>query len=799
VLTEEDKKYLDDLMKSDVFDPRGAQRVQATIAARDIRHRSNDVRISAWLVRGDDGKPARLYLRTGICIPETDAKEIAPGDFLAEHRAGSNPCLLDAAWLYRIGDGRAAMALANARHQFNDPRQHLREMLAVEAFEASVAAYLVHADAEALLNGERVMQICGQRIPEEVRQTPLLVAALRNRQIDGRFGKLPLDEPPEAFQRWDMQTKVKYLIESLDEVDSREWNFLRGDWRIGDLIGIGDAAVPALIEALENDGRLTHSLRLYDLPPPKHGLMGSQAFDYDSVPLNCQTISSVREVVLPILRRILRSTKFRQPRGTEGLHHRDDDWARQSAPEFRKYWSDYGKLPFAERMMRIITEPRSDSEERREAVDNISNLEGGKFGLVPRLDESVTLNCPLRRPDAKLIRFTQPTVAEAVLNGLDRELHDFPPADSAGLDSSFSGIEDRYLTALVRINDGNIAPVLATRAASRPTVRSRCAWAYTAVRLGNADAIKSLALDLANAKIKFPQRPENASILHEVICRLLAVRVPESKNALDSLLISKHPQHRLAFTALVEAPLKEPRWVHSLWSDAYALKLLREFLNETELTERFYVAREDGMVTVEKGKARVEDLPDFLSDKSSTRDKAGERICDIAAKLFRDHALGVPPYHCLAKDAEARLASIKAYYDRFGGQFRLLNDDEIIAMKLLAEAETRFLHFSTHFLYVPDIRPLGRPATADDVKSGKALFHLAGKGRVAPIALPAVGFWKRNGAADTSKPVLIAQAEIAADGKTVFGVIERDCVHSVGGDELTEVKPIRVQVDGPLN
>jgi hypothetical protein len=71
----------------------------------------------------------------------------------------------------------------------------------------------------------------------------------------GTFGKPPADLPKD-FKDWDSAKKVEQLIQALDEVDARQWGQpggidLASDPRVRELITLGDAAVPALIDVVE--------------------------------------------------------------------------------------------------------------------------------------------------------------------------------------------------------------------------------------------------------------------------------------------------------------------------------------------------------------------------------------------------------------------------------------------------------------------------------------------------------------------------------------------------------------------
>ena len=83
---------------------------------------------------------------------------------------------------------------------------------------------------------------------------------------------------------------------------------------------------------------------------------------------------------------------------------------------------------------------------------------------------------------------------------------------------------------------------------------------------------------------------------------------------------------------------------------------------------------------------------------------------------------------------------------------------------------------------------MGRAATADDVKAGKAVFHLDGKGKAADLQLPAVAVLKGDEKKERPPHVLIVQAEAGPDGAVTYGVITREGVRAMPASELSGVK-----------
>jgi hypothetical protein len=142
--------------------------------------------------------------------------------------------------------------------------------------------------------------------------------------------------------------------------------------------------------------------------------------------------------------------------------------------------------------------------------------------------------------------------------------------------------------------------------------------------------------------------------------------------------------------------------------------------------------------------------------------------------------LGLPVYHPLFKDADKRLDTLKVAFDRFAGKYRRPTGFERHCLDLSPFSPT----------FVPDIKPLGRAATADDVKAGLAVFHLDGKGKPADLKLPAVAGLKKEEKNERAGKVVIVQAEVSPDGAVTYGILSSDGIRTVAASELTEIKTL---------
>jgi hypothetical protein len=442
-LTDDDKKYLEGLMQEFLFDPKGAERVAVKMTVRTVWGSAESAITDGWLVAARDGKPGRVYFADGGSIPAPAEKEMKKIDFpgFCKARYGEkidkkddkkkgdpetdetfatmrrtatsdvgNHDLALAAWLYRLGhDGLAAKALATARTGEGDPRQHLRGELAWSAFAGMVHAYLVRADEEAFAHGERYLQLYGKDDKEkQFAQAAMVVAELKRRQKKGTFGKAPAEKWPDGFDQWEAKKKIAFLIDALEEVDARQTGQpggvdLASDRRVEELIRIGDAAVPALIDALEKDERLTRSVHFWR----------------DSA--RSRVVLSVREAELTALMSILRVSVFEPASTGDNFTARGEDAAIQIVKRLRAYWKEYGAVPFDERMMKVLTDPRTNFEAKQEAAGNLASILRDRR-LRTTFHPTAIGDNPPPKVNPVIAKFSKPTVAEAILAAIDYNL-----------------------------------------------------------------------------------------------------------------------------------------------------------------------------------------------------------------------------------------------------------------------------------------------------------------------------------------------------------------------------------------
>ena len=158
------------------------------------------------------------------------------------------------------------------------------------------------------------------------------------------------------------------------------------DRRVAALIDIGDAAVPALIDAVEKDERLTRSVHFWR--------------DF----ARSRTVLSVREAALTAVMSILKVRVFEPASTGDNFTARGPQGAAKIAQRLREYWKTYGGLRFDERMMKTLADPKADFEAVREAAHNLGSL-GEKRTLTTTVF-SDWFGVPAKRPNPAVAKFT---------------------------------------------------------------------------------------------------------------------------------------------------------------------------------------------------------------------------------------------------------------------------------------------------------------------------------------------------------------------------------------------------------
>jgi hypothetical protein len=76
---------------------------------------------------------------------------------------------------------------------------------------------------------------------------------------------------------------------------------------------------------------------------------------------------------------------------------------------------------------------------------------------------------------------------------------------------------------------------------------------------------------------------------------------------------------------------------------------------------------------------------------------------------------------------------------------------------------------------------------------GRAVFSLAGKGKVAPLRLPASAVFRADIGKKHPRTAIIVQAEILPDGSKKYGVLVRGGIVEMSGKDLVQIQPLMGQ------
>lgn len=436
---------------------------------------------------------------------------------------------------------------------------------------------------------------------------------------------------------------MAFLLDALDEIDLRQSGdgiMPTLDWRVKELINLGDAAVPDLIGTLESDGRLTRSV----------------LFGHDFS--RARKVFTVRGAAIEATASILGTREF-EPRGSWDL---DDQAAKETAKSLRDYWKTYGHFPFDERMMKILADPKESFTARRKAAKNLSALnEQGRQTALTFMGTDLPHG---ENPAVK--KFNNPTVAEAMLATMDADLnaHDYKQYERRG-------IQNDYARSLTKLGDTRIAPEVAKRVLAAKTLDERFVWAVAAHRLGEGKPFEALANEFRAGKISISEIT-SASTDHDtraelryIVGTLISAGTTAANNALHALVDPKHPEHDIVTTELLRpAPLLDS----PLFTHPYCISILRVSLNDETPTGGVYTIENDKLFGTGSNGGFSMGIPSFLADPSSRYEKINERRSGNAAEKISRLMFGAPLYHPLLKDSGQQLAKLKSTIEQIWRQ-----------------------------------------------------------------------------------------------------------------------------------
>jgi hypothetical protein len=379
-----------------------------------------------------------------------------------------------------------------------------------------------------------------------------------------------------------------------------------------------------------------------------------------------------------------------------------------------------------------------------------------------------------------------------MLAAMDRELAASAEKMLKGDRSVYPNYADErfYMGKLLELNDRRIAPTLSARSQAAKSVRQRREYAFAAHWLGDSRPLVAFAEDCRLGNLELPPndvrdraygRPPGSAEQEEIVGTLAAAGLAQTDRALNSFAEPNHPWYARTVSNILDADVADGS---SPWlSHPFFLPVLRRKLDDFTETGVAYRISGGYLWRDAPGASSGEKTPDEFKGPN-IKEAADERWCDRASDILTAVVVGLPQHHCLRKDADANIAALRKRVDQFQGRLR---------NALPIEVKIFDPDWERSFLLIPDFPALGRPASAEDAKAGRAVFHLNGKGKRVDKKLPLIGELKATGKDKQGERVLIVQAETNGDGEVVYGVIARHAIRAVPASALARVGTMDVK------
>ncbi len=781
LLNAEDRAFLDGLFKDFLFDPKGAEYVVVPVEEWTFRGEKETRERAGWYVAGKEGKVGRVYFTDGESILAPEEAKRKKIDFVKECRAFYNPKqepelavksepayplgdpLIVAASLYRLEEMElVAWALAKIPLDREAYLSKMRELFANRAFQMMAYSFSAFDDQQALNHADRLQRVYSLELGDErAVVVASILDSLKKRQKDGTFGKKPDKDPPKDFDKWETSKKVAYLIESLQYLNERcngksySYYTFHEAWCFKKLKDCGEEAIQALIDALEKENRYSRSIWTY---------LGFAEF-------GATEVIPVSAILIELITEILPQPVFDPaPKKAESDQHKKRS-PQETAAYYRRFWKEYGHLTTPERYMKMLTGETVPLQIRREVSGRLARLVSNRSGPNPIQE-----------------KFTKPTIAEAILALRDDEQQRYDeelkkeegekrtPDQIAVIKSR---IDSRFFDDLFVLGDKRIVAELGKRFSESKDTLERVNLADCCFELGELKYIRIMVKEFNEGKIEVGSKGAKLRVFERILLALIWSKDPEMEKVFNALLQPTHTHHKLLRELVLAIPDDYEQNRYQEYT--YFIPILRRALDDKTPMGVTYSIKGKRIYISGKGRREINhEIPSFLITSGKIKAETELRVCDCAAEKLSDILYGIPEYHPLADDGEGQLKQLRAAYDECKFTFRPMDRVERDFFKVE----------SIRSAFLPKIKQLEQPATPDDVKSGKAIFHLEGKGKPADLKLPACATLKGDEKKVKPEPVLIVQAERNDKGEIVYGGITRRGVRTFTEKEVTEIKPL---------
>ncbi|MCP4442490.1 MAG: hypothetical protein GY810_26590 [Aureispira sp.] len=685
--------------------------------------------------------------------------------------------LVLAAWWHALDNTKMAQLLLakereGLREDANDQDMlsALKGQLAWSAYAGMIHNYMINKDTEAYAHGQRFQKLYNN-YQKDYPQAKAILQELERRKTTGKFNSKAQPQAPDVAKDWLIDLKIDYLIDALDEIDVRQAGQPGGvplgeDWRVQALIAIGDTAVPKLIDVIENDKRFTRSVHFWR--------------DFSRY----RTVLNVKEAALTAIMSIWQDPIFKPVATGDNFTSRGEAQAKALATQLREQRKKYVGKTLDFRKMEVLQDPKEKMSDRRRAAEDLAN-----FGYRRVIGTTVWSGNWTKRYDGKnplIEKWKSPTVAEAIWATMLEDLREFDEGeDFMYKEARRESRQQHYLSCFMELGDDRILPKLRKDYAQTIKVYEWRQLAYTCYWLGDTTLWDDYCTRLQQDKIELPKiEYSNGSISHSnparqpgnkelrgILSCLTTINNPISKKTYQKITSSGHSYYPWIEKRLLQLTggydddgnMKEIWYNKDFCLDIYKKNL--DNTNNSDIQLKYYVG--SGITSIMdwggQSSFRLHELWD-TSDYCNGEDVTlRARNCDMAASKLYQLIFGIPACHVHLKDKDERIARQKAFLDRFKTFRRLTSKEYNTVNELYAGVR-----------YLPVIPTLNRPATAEDVKGGKALFELKGKGSLADIQLPATAIQKKDKGMEKPLRIYILQAEKNHKGKLVYGTLTED-------------------------
>jgi hypothetical protein len=537
-------------------------------------------------------------------------------------------------------------------------------------------------------------------------------------------------EPAQPKEK-DRSRRIAGLIRQLENVSARQWGQpggvdLGGDGTVQAFIQEGDAAIEPLLKCLEEDQRLTRSVHFHR--------------DF----FRHRSILGVHEAAYVALVGILQTSFFGVASTGDDLTARGAEGRKKVAAAIREYWNRFKGLPLTERWYRILADDKASIGQWLQAASNIVQPEdvsvtrGSMFGTG-------WVTVPNRKKGAKptvrgevLRKKTDPSVTEL----LTRRIEQIRRSGAPGSERMYRlGDACRMTDQLAAWDPRGGLPVL-----RKQMKLCRDYLASDEGRNNNAYALLGPAIArFTQTRLQLGDRPA----LDEYADWIQTVGPTNASHSFLDVLrpFWENPTHP-SLVAAAEKMFAE----RSAWTERFLLAFNTRDLASTPMVgvagfrKRLLVELADtrpaGKVKFDKegigflevtdgwsGGAAIHTVGDPLAPKGAT--EVAFRICDYYTWSLSDLE-GAPrcELYWPVSDRDKAVAACAAFLKQYGERFQFSRDVEI------PERDTSPWPNSNKARLAFPLRD--RPATAEEVRTGQAIFSLAGEEKVRKSKLSAL-------------------------------------------------------------